>query len=91
MSYGNNKKLARCLLCMNRTGPWSGRSIQTKAKEHIMTSKYNPYEEVRKSKADSAADDWRETSSRFWRYLRTRPLESWGFFIAGLVFGGLFF
>ncbi|VAV99070.1 hypothetical protein MNBD_ALPHA06-2205 [hydrothermal vent metagenome] len=56
-----------------------------------MTKQYDPYEEVRKSKADAAADDWRETSAKFWRYLRTRPIENWGFFVGGLLFGGLFF
>ncbi len=54
-------------------------------------SKYDPYEDVRRSKADEAATDWREISSRFWRYLRTRPAECWGFFVVGLIFGGMFF
>ena len=54
-------------------------------------SKYDPYDEVRSDKADKAADDWRETSSRFWRYLRTRSAETWGFFAAGLIIGGIFF
>jgi len=56
-----------------------------------MTKKYDPYEEVRSTKSKAAADDWRETSSRFWRYLRTRPMECWGFLIAGLFLGGMFF
>ncbi|MDQ7017654.1 MAG: hypothetical protein Q9M33_00705 [Robiginitomaculum sp.] len=53
-------------------------------------SKYDPYDDG-PSKADQAAEDWRETSSRFWRYLRTRPAETWGFFVAGLIVGGVFF
>ncbi len=55
-----------------------------------MTKEYDPYEDARRERAQ-ATDDWRETSSRFWRYLRTRPMESWGFFIAGLLLGGMFF
>jgi hypothetical protein len=53
-------------------------------------SKYDPYDDG-PNKADKAAEDWRETSSRFWRYLRTRPAETWGFFVAGLIIGGMFF
>ncbi len=52
---------------------------------------YDPDDEIRSSHADRAASEWRETSSRFWRYLRTRPAECWGFFIAGLIVGGIFF
>lgn len=54
-------------------------------------TEYDPYEDTKTSNAHKAADDWRETSSRFWRYLRTRPAECWGFFIAGLIIGGVFF
>jgi hypothetical protein len=28
---------------------------------------------------------------QFLAWLRARPMESWGFFIAGLMIGGLFF
>lgn len=56
-----------------------------------MAKKYDPYEEVREDRAQAAAEDWRETSSRFWRYLRTRGAETWGFFIAGAVIGALLF
>ncbi|WP_156811957.1 hypothetical protein [Robiginitomaculum antarcticum] len=30
------------------------------------------------------------TFRRFTRYLSTRPTESWGFFVAGLMIGGFF-
>lgn len=56
-----------------------------------MTKKYDPYEEVREERAQAAAEDWRETSSRFWRYLRTRNTEVWGFFIVGVLLGALLF
>ncbi len=56
-----------------------------------MTKKYDPYEDVRDPRSQAAADDWREITSKFWRYLRTRPMECWGFFIAGLLIGGLLF
>lgn len=56
-----------------------------------MNNEYDPYEGGQRDKAKAAADDWRETSSRFWRYLRTRSLECWGFFVAGLLLGVLLF
>lgn len=56
-----------------------------------MTKQYDPYQDDRERRSQDAANDWRETSSRFWRYLRTRSLECWGFFIAGLLVGGFFF
>ncbi len=34
---------------------------------------------------------WNAKFWRFARYLTTRKVESWGFFIAGLMIGGLFF
>ncbi len=55
-----------------------------------MNKKYDPYEEIRRD-ADPEGAEWRESLARFWRYLRTRRTESWGFFIAGLILGGLFF
>lgn len=34
--------------------------------------------------------DWQTKSRRFMRYLASRNVECWGFFIAGLIFGGMF-
>lgn len=36
------------------------------------------------------AGNWNAKFWRFVRYLSTRKIESWGFFIAGLMIGGLF-
>ena len=33
--------------------------------------------------------DWKTKGLRFVRYLSTRKIESWGFFIAGLLIGGV--
>ncbi|MEE9347574.1 MAG: hypothetical protein V3U82_05225 [Robiginitomaculum sp.] len=41
----------------------------------------------------AARMDGESFSRKFWRFMRylsTRKIESWGFFIAGLMIGGIF-
>ncbi len=52
--------------------------------------KYDPYEELARERRERARQDepWARRSDAFLAWLRARPRESWGFFIAGLVIGG---
>ena len=51
-----------------------------------MNTSYDTEFEAHQKAGDLNAKFW-----RFARYLSTRKPESWGFFIAGLMIGGLFF
>lgn len=54
---------------------------------------HDPYEPQTAERAGYRDDDgerWRQRAGRFWSWLKRRPLESWGFFIVGLLLGNWF-
>ncbi len=52
-------------------------------------TKYDPYEEVRREREQAELEDdvWRRRIGNAGDWLRRRPMESWLFFVAGLVIG----
>lgn len=50
-------------------------------------ARYDPYEEIDRERRAADNSEWRARLDAFWRWLKKRPAESWGFLVAGLLAG----